>query len=68
MTESNLKAYLKKSVKAQEVIVGVFVKMDNTTFVSFTANGIDYELKLPKNEPESYYHDYFSRNYPELLL
>jgi hypothetical protein len=68
MTESSLKAYLKNVVKAQEVVVGAFVRMDNTTFVSFIVNGIDYELKLPKHETYPYYHDYFSRNYPELLL
>lgn len=68
MYDSTLKSYLKNKIKAKEVVVGVYVKMDNTVFVAFTVNDIGYELKLPKNKPESYYDDYFSRNYPELLI
>jgi hypothetical protein len=65
---TSIEHYLGSRLKAKHIRVGDFVKMDNTTIVTFVVNGIDYELKLPKFETFTYYRDYFSRNYPELLL
>jgi hypothetical protein len=45
-----------------------FVKMDNTTITYFTVNDTKYEVWLPKYETYTYYRDYFSCTYPELLL
>jgi hypothetical protein len=60
--------YLWSRLNATYVREGNFVKMDNTTIIHFTVNDTKYEVWLPKFQNNSYYDDYFSRNYPELLL
>jgi hypothetical protein len=65
---NNLASYIVRRLKAEKPRVGNFLRMDNTTYVHFVVNNIEYEMHLPKYENDAYYHDYFSRNYPELLL
>jgi hypothetical protein len=65
---TSIEHYLGSRLNAKHMRVGDFVKMDNTTIVTFVVDTTKYEVWLPKYETYSYYHDYFSRNYPELLL
>lgn len=65
---TSIEHYLKSRLKAQNVMVGAFVIRDNTTIVTFVVGTTEYEVWLPKYETFTYYNDYFSRNYPELLL
>lgn len=65
---TSIEHHLKSRLKAQNVMVGAFVKMDNTTIVTFVVGTTEYKVWLPKYETFTYYDDYFSRNYLELLL
>lgn len=60
--------YLKTTIKATCIKVGVFVKMDNTTSVTFTKDTVTYSVHLPKYESVDYYNHFFSTNYPELFI
>ena len=65
---SNIASYLTRRLNAKNVKVSSYFDMNNHVRITFIINDIEYVIYLPRYNSDSYYDDYFSTNYPELLL